>query len=153
MAGTLIVHHWPMRPVVIVIRRECRFIDTSTIFVLASQYCSHSVPLVNAAHCPRWFLSMGSRRLHSMQKGSGQILMRWRCVPEQSCPTHKRNSVTVFLLGQSAVLAISHLHGFWDSFVSSSCLYALWNTCFRWILMEWYVSLVCICKIFAPFFS
>jgi hypothetical protein len=90
---------------------------------------------------------MGSQRLHS-------IPMRWRCVPKQSCPTHKRNSATAFLLGQSGVLAISRLHGFWDSFFSSSCMYALWNTCFRWSLMEWYdVSLVCVCKLFPPFLA
>jgi hypothetical protein len=105
MAGTLIVHHWPMRPVVIVIRRERS--QPSIIFVLVSQDRSHSVPLVNAAHCPRWFLSMGSRRLHGMQKGSGWIPKRWRCAPTQSCPTHKRNSATAVLLGQSGVLAIS----------------------------------------------
>jgi hypothetical protein len=60
-----------------------------------------------------------------MQKVSGRIPMPWRCVPKQSCPTHKRNFATAFLLGQSGVLVISRLHGFWDSFVSSSCLYAL----------------------------
>jgi hypothetical protein len=108
MAGTLTVHHCPMRPVVIVIRRERS--QPSTIFVLASQYRSHSVPLVNVAQCPRWFLSMGSRRMHSMQKGSGRILMRWRRVLKQSCPMRKRNSATAFLLGQSGVLAISRLH-------------------------------------------
>jgi hypothetical protein len=43
----------------------------SIIFVLASQYRSHSVPFVNAAHCPRWFLSMGSRRLHSSEVRQG----------------------------------------------------------------------------------
>ena len=32
----------------------------SIIFVLASQYRSHSVPLDNAVHRPRWFLSMVS---------------------------------------------------------------------------------------------
>jgi hypothetical protein len=32
---------------------------------------------------------------------------------------------------REACWAISRLHGFWDSFVSSSSLYALWNTCFR----------------------
>jgi hypothetical protein len=43
-------------------------------------------------------------------------------------------------------LAVSRLHGF----VCSSCLYALWNTCFRWSLIEWYdVSLVCVCKIWS----
>jgi hypothetical protein len=63
--------------------------------VLASQYRSHSVPLVNAAHCPGWFLSMGSRRLHRMQKGSGRIHTRWRCVPKQSCPAHNRNSLVL----------------------------------------------------------
>ena len=36
----------------------------SIIFILASQYRSHSVLLSSAVHCPRWFLSMGSRRLH-----------------------------------------------------------------------------------------
>jgi len=39
----------------------------SIIFVLASQYRSHSVLPDNVVHCPRWFLSMGSWRLHSMQ--------------------------------------------------------------------------------------
>jgi hypothetical protein len=82
-----------MRPVVIVIRRERS--QPSIIFVLASQYRSHSVPLVNAAHCLRRFLSVGSRRLHSMQKGSGRIPKRWRCVPRQSCPTHNQNYATV----------------------------------------------------------
>jgi hypothetical protein len=51
-----------------------------------------------------------------MQKGSGVIPIRWRCVPKQSCSTHKWNSATAFLLGQSRVLAISRLQGFWDSF-------------------------------------
>ena len=37
----------------------------SIIFILASQYRSHSVLLSSAVHCPRWFLSMGSQRLHS----------------------------------------------------------------------------------------
>jgi len=68
------------------------------IFILASQYRSHSVLLRSAVHCPRWFLSTGSRRLHGMQCESGRIPMRWRCVPKQSCPTHSRNSATVFLL-------------------------------------------------------
>jgi hypothetical protein len=113
--------------VIIVIRRKCS--QFSIIFILASQYRSHSVLLVNAAHCPRGFLSMGSRKFHSMQKGSARIAMRWRSVPKQSCPTHNRNSATAFLLGQPGVLAISCLHGFWTSFISSSCLYALWNTC------------------------
>ena len=36
-------------------------------FFLASQDGSHSVLLDNAVHCPRWFLSMGSCRLHSIQ--------------------------------------------------------------------------------------
>ena len=40
-------------------------------FFLASQYRSHSVPLDNAVHRPRWFLSMVSWRLHSMQWGVG----------------------------------------------------------------------------------
>jgi hypothetical protein len=75
MAGTLIVHHWPMPPLLIVIRRERS--QPSIIYFLASQYRSHSVPLAIAAHCPRWFLSMGSR---SMQKVSGRIPMLWRCV-------------------------------------------------------------------------
>ena len=44
----------------------------SIIFILPSQYRSHSVLLNSAVHCPRWFLSMGSRRLHSMQWGSGE---------------------------------------------------------------------------------
>ena len=44
----------------------------SIIFVLASQYRSHSVLLDNAVSCPRWFLSMCSWRLHSMQHGSGR---------------------------------------------------------------------------------
>ena len=66
----------------------------SIIFILGSQYRSHSVLLSSAVHCPRWFLSMGSRRLHSMQQGSGRIPMRWRCVPKQSCQTHSRNSAT-----------------------------------------------------------
>jgi hypothetical protein len=57
-----------------------------------------------------------------MQKGSGRIPMRWRCVPKQSRPTHKQNSATAFFLGQSGVLAISRLHGFWESFVCCSCL-------------------------------
>ena len=39
----------------------------SIIFVLASQCRSHSVPLDNAVHRPRWFLSMVSWRLHRMQ--------------------------------------------------------------------------------------
>ena len=50
-------------------RTECS--QFSIIFVLATQYRSHSVLLASAAHCPRWFLSMGSRRLHSMQLGVG----------------------------------------------------------------------------------
>jgi hypothetical protein len=136
--------------VVIIVRERSQ---PSIIFVLASQYRSHSVPLANAAQCPRWFLSMSWRRLHSMQRESGRIPMRW-CVPEQSCWTHKRNCATAFLLRQCGVLAISRLHGCWDSFVYSSCLYALWNTCFRWSLIEWYdVSLVCVCKLFAPFLA
>jgi hypothetical protein len=49
----------------IVIKKEHS--QLSIIFVLASQYRSHSVLLNGAAHCPRWFLSMGSQRLHSMQ--------------------------------------------------------------------------------------
>ena len=57
----------------------------------------HSVLLSSAVHYPRRFLSMSSRRLHSMQYGSGRIPVRWRCVPKQSCPTHsiklKLNSV------------------------------------------------------------
>ena len=57
--------------------------------------------------------------------------MRWRCVPKQSCPTHSQNSATAFLLGQSDILAISCFHGLWQSLVSSSCLYTLWNTCFK----------------------
>jgi len=48
----------------------------------------HSVLLSSAVHYPRRFLSMSSRRLHSMQYGSGRIPVRWRCVPKQSCPTH-----------------------------------------------------------------
>ena len=36
-------------------------------FALPSQYRSHSVLLSSAVHGPSWFLSMGSRRLHSMQ--------------------------------------------------------------------------------------
>jgi len=114
----------------------------SIIFVLATQYRSHSIPLNNAVHFPRWFLSMGSRRLHSMQQGSGWIAMRWRCAPKQSCPTHSRNSATEFLLGQSGTLVISCFHGFWDNFVSSSCLYTLWNTCFKctvWSYVYWTV--------------
>jgi hypothetical protein len=94
MAGTLIVLSLTyaisvaIRVAVVISREYSQF---SNIFVLASQYRSHSAPLVNAAHCPRWFLSIGSRRLHSMQKGSGRIPMRWRCVPMQSCPTRKRS--------------------------------------------------------------
>jgi len=30
-------------------------------------YRSNSVLLNSAVHCPRWFLSVGSRRLHSVQ--------------------------------------------------------------------------------------
>jgi hypothetical protein len=45
---------------------------------------------------------------------------------ERSCPTRTRNSANAFLLGQSG--AISRLHGFWDSFVCSSCLCSLSNT-------------------------
>ena len=103
----------------------------SIIFILASQYRSHFVPLNSAVHCPKWFLSMGSLRLHSMQLGSGRIPVRWRRVPKQSCPTHSRNSATAFLLGQSGILAISCFHGLWESLVPSSCLYTLWNTCFK----------------------
>jgi len=33
------------------------------------------------------------------------------------------NSATAFLLGQSGILVISCFHGFWDNFVSISCLY------------------------------
>jgi hypothetical protein len=73
-----------------------------------------------------------------MPKVSGRIPLRWRWVPKQSCPTHKRNSTTAFLLGQSGMLAISRLHGFRGSFVSSSCLCALYNTYFRWSLIERY---------------
>ena len=54
--------------------------------------------------------------------------MRWRRVPKQSCSTHSRNSATAFLLGQSGILAVSCSHGLWESLVSSSCLYTLWNT-------------------------
>ena len=39
----------------------------SIIFVLASQYRSQSVILNSAAHCPKRFLSMGSRKPHSVQ--------------------------------------------------------------------------------------
>jgi hypothetical protein len=98
--------------VVIVLRRE--YGQFSIIFVLSSQYRSHSVLLANAAHCSRWFLSNGPRGLQSMQKGSGRIAIRWRCVPNQSCPKHNRNSATAFLFGQPGELAISCLHGFWD---------------------------------------
>jgi hypothetical protein len=38
-----------------------------------------------------------------MQKGSGQIPLRWRRVSKQSCLTHNWNSATTFLLGQSGV--------------------------------------------------
>ena len=48
----------------------------SIIFVLASQYRSHTVPLDNAVHRPRWFLSVVSWRLYSMQEGSERIPMR-----------------------------------------------------------------------------
>jgi hypothetical protein len=41
-----------------------------------------------------------------MQKGSGRIPMRWRCLPRQSCPTHSRNSATALLLGQSGTLCV-----------------------------------------------
>jgi hypothetical protein len=47
-------------------------------------------------------------------RGRGRIPMRWRCVPKQSCLTHNWNSATAFILGQSGILAISCLHGFWE---------------------------------------
>jgi hypothetical protein len=37
----------------------------SIIFILASQYRSHSVLLSSAVHCPRWFLSMSENGLVS----------------------------------------------------------------------------------------
>ena len=58
----------------------------SIIFILASQYRSHTVLLSSAVHCPRWFLSMGSRRLHSMQQGSGRIPMRWKMCTQAIMP-------------------------------------------------------------------
>ena len=76
-------------------------------FILASQNRSHSVLLIIAVHWSRSFLSMDSERLHSMQSGSGRIPMRWRRVTKQTCPTNSANSATAFLLGQSAILAIS----------------------------------------------
>ena len=61
-------------------------------------------------------------------------------VPVKMCaqaimPNASRNSATAFL-GQSGIMAVSCFHGFWDSYVCSSCLYALWNTCFRCGLIE-----------------
>jgi len=70
---------------------------------------------------------MGSWRPHSVQWGSGRIPTRWRCAPKQSCPTHGRNSATVLLLCHSVTLDISCVHDLWDSLVSNSCLYTLWN--------------------------
>jgi len=49
---------------IVIEKRKSQF---SIIFVLASQYRSHSAPLDNAVRRPRWFLSMVSWRLHSMQ--------------------------------------------------------------------------------------
>jgi len=37
--------------------------------------CDNTVLLISAVHCPKWFLSLGSLRLHSIQV-SGQIPMR-----------------------------------------------------------------------------
>jgi hypothetical protein len=53
----------------IVIEREQ--IQFPIIFALPFQYRSHSVLLHvdSAVHCPRRFLSVGSRRPHSMQYG------------------------------------------------------------------------------------
>ena len=69
-----------------------------------------------------------------------------------SQPNANRNSAYAFLLGQSGILAVSCFHGFGDYFVSSSCLYTLWNTCFKYSLVEWQdVSLTCVCVILAPF--
>ena len=120
-------------------KRQSQF---SFIFVLDSQYRSQSVLLSSAVHCPRWFLCMGSRRLHSMQWGSGRIPMRWRRVPKQSWGKYGRNSANClssrpvwFFWG-----AISCFHGLWNSLVSSSCLCTLWDTCLKCSLKQVFQS-------------
>ena len=41
----------------------------SNIFILATQYRSHSVLLSSAVHCPRWFLSMGKVSFWMLGRG------------------------------------------------------------------------------------
>jgi len=56
--------------------------------------------------------------------------MPWRCVPQQSCPTHNRNSATAFLLDPSGILAISCFHGFWHNCVLAGLIFN-WTTWMR----------------------
>jgi hypothetical protein len=61
---------------------------------------------------------------------------------------------SAFVLGQFGILAISCFHGFWDNFVSSSCLYTLWYTCFKCSVVQWWeVFLICVCVILASFMA
>jgi hypothetical protein len=131
------------------IRRQ--YSQLSFIFVLVSQYRSHSVPLANSAHCPRWFLSMGSRGCIACRMGQGGFWCGEGVYPSSQA---RRMIELRSCLSSWPVwcLAITYLHGFWDNFVSSSCLCALWNTCFRWSLIQWYdVSEVCVCIIWHHF--
>jgi hypothetical protein len=127
MAGTLLVYHCPMSPVkpfdtyigILIIRSSHKSSNSNKEEVQSvfHHFCPGlplSLTLCPISQCStlsQMISVMGSRRLHSMQKGTGRIPMLWRCVPKQSCPTHNRNSATAFLLSQSGVLAIYCLHG------------------------------------------
>ena len=46
-------------------------------------------------------------------------------------PNAQSKFCNCFSFGQSGILAISCFHDFLDSFFSTSCLYTLWNPCFK----------------------
>ena len=103
--------------------------NTVDIFVLASQYLSHSVVPDRAAHRCRWFLSMSSCRPHNMQKGLSRRPIRWRCFPRQSCWTVSLKTATDVFLGQSGTWTISFFQCLSLIFcsISSFCRTFIWE--------------------------
>jgi len=67
-------------------KEQSRF---SIIFVLTSQYRSHSLLLNSVVHCPRWFLSMRSRRLIFQTEGENSkvvtFLYSYNCCGQLTC--------------------------------------------------------------------
>ena len=118
------------------------------IFVLASQYLSHSVVPDRAAHHCRWFLSMSSCRPHNMQKGLSLKPIRWRCFPRQSYWTISLKTATDVFLGQSGAWTISFFQCLSLIFLFNVFFLKFVKKCLIYSMTEWYdKSLECVCKI------